>query len=87
MGLDGDSTSLKNLQYFYSKPSDAKAKVGISVEPQMNNTTECNEFPRSLQVAKVLENFLDNHKIENYVQLTNTLVDTGIHNVTHSPSF
>ncbi|XP_061409988.1 uncharacterized protein LOC133344058 [Lethenteron reissneri] len=80
--VDRESAAFKYLQYF-SKLSEAKVKAGVFVRSQIKKILECNEFPKKLtrkekaawnSFVAVVRGFLGNDKVENYVELVETLV-------------
>ncbi|XP_061409274.1 uncharacterized protein LOC133343600 isoform X2 [Lethenteron reissneri] len=81
--VDKESAAFKYLQDFFPKLSEAKVKAGVFVEPQIKKILECNEFPNKLtrkekaawnSFVAVVRRFLGNHKVENYVELVETLL-------------
>ncbi|XP_061422664.1 uncharacterized protein LOC133351454 [Lethenteron reissneri] len=81
--VDKESTTFKYLQDFFPKLSEAKVKAGFFLRQQIKKILECNEFPKKLTSKKkaacysfitVVCGTLGNHKVENSVELVETLV-------------
>jgi len=81
--LDKESSAFKYLHEFFPKLSEAKIQAGVFVGPQIKKILESKEFPKKLTTkenaawnsfAAVVNGFLGNNKVENYVELVETLV-------------
>src|SRR5206468_12577224 len=83
-GMDKEGAGFKYLKFKFPKTSDAKLTAGIFIGPQIRELLHDQMFTDALTAKEVaawnsfrviVENFLGNHKAENYAQLVDDMLD------------
>lgn len=83
--LDQNNAAFKYLRMKFPQISDAKISEGIFIGPQIRKMMRDSDFPRTMTQTELsawgsfkllCDNFLGNHKAENYKDLVENLLDT-----------
>jgi hypothetical protein len=82
-GMNQEGDGFRYLQYTFSKLSDAKVKAGVFTGPQIRQLLLDPNFPKKLNKKEkaawnafkaVVDNFLGNHKSQDYSKIVNTML-------------
>ena len=82
--MNQEGEAFKHIQEWFPKLSEAKVKGGISVGPQVKRLMQSDSFLEKLSVVErrawesfvfVLKGFLGNHKVPNFKDIVEELVD------------